>query len=769
LAVYSSAVAISLVAIVLGAAICRILRVAAWLAPALGLSAAMVLTLAAVRLPGKTWAAVAALAAALLVAVAVLVRDGLDGRNVREAAGVGLPVGLILLAACSLPFAAYGHVGVLGLGYSPDPFFHMGQADAMRSEGLDAGLITAGYPLGPHALVATLGVGLGVATEPVFIGLLLAIPVLAGLTALAGLSDLSPGRRVVAAVLVGLPYLPASYFVQGSFKEPIFAACFLCCALVVRDAPGRTRPHGGALAAIVLATAGGIVAFGWPALAWPAAMLVVYGLLAAPKDAVQRLLTRSGTRRRLVSVATFATFVAVVLAVAAQASGFFDGAGEYLFKQGIGGNFAGQLSPFEAIGTWPASDFRYRPGGHLLLFSAVVAFGAVVVAWGIAWCWRRGEQALMAAAVAATLIYGLARPFTLAYNSGKALVVLAPLLTLIALRALFGGRPEPAGGTAPRRIAWVAVALAFTAATAGSTALALRSGLPRPDQVPDDLAALVPTLRGEPTLYLGRSDWVGWDLRAARLSSFQEVQTPLSKRLRVTGLKSHAAEHTDPIDIDALPAEALNRFKYVVAPRTAYLSTMPGNFRLIRHTRWFVLWKRDGPTAARVALDDRAAPGTVLDCRNIFVATLVKPGGVAFVRPRPVVGPARLWSTPGDARAPLIRPGDSRFQTLALGRGTWELALSYSSAVPLRLRAASLDAALPPYAEDRSLLFVAGRVRTTAARTRVRVEVTAPDRTLVDRSMEVGRLTATRVDDRGTLVPLRRACGRYVDWLRPRS
>ena len=374
LAVYLSAVAVSLVAIVLGAAICRVLRVAGWLAPVLGLSAAMVVALAAVRLPGETWAAVVALAAALVVAGAVLVRSGIDRREARVAAAAGIPVALILLAACSLPFVAYGEIGELGPGYSPDPFFHMGEADAMRSVGLDAGVITAGYPIGPHALVATLGLGLGVATEPLFLGLLLAIPVLAGLTALAGLGDLAPGRRVVAAVLVGLPYLPASYFVQGSFKEPIFAACFLCCALVVRDARRLTRPDVGALAAIVLATAGGAVAFGWPALAWPAAMLVVYGLLAAPKDALQSVLTRSGTRRRLVSVAAFATFVAVVLAVAAQASGFFDGAGQYIFAEGIGGNFVGQLSPFEAVGTWPATDFRYRPEGHPLLFSVVVAY-----------------------------------------------------------------------------------------------------------------------------------------------------------------------------------------------------------------------------------------------------------------------------------------------------------------------------------------------------------------------------------------------------------
>ncbi len=282
LSVYLSTVAVCLVAVVLGAAICRLLHVPGWLAPALGLSAAMLIALVAIRLPGEVWAAVAALGGALVVSAVALVRSGLTWARARPALVRGVPVALVVLAAASFPFLAYGRIGELGPGFNPDPFFHMGQAKGLREIGLDARVTRAAYPIGPHTLVATLSAGLGVGIGSGFVGLLLAIPVLAGLTALAGLDDLARGRRLVAASLVGLPYLPASYFAQGAFKELILACCYLASALTLRSVSERRLPVRGPLLAIILLGAGGAVAFGWPAFAWPAVMLAVFALLAIP-------------------------------------------------------------------------------------------------------------------------------------------------------------------------------------------------------------------------------------------------------------------------------------------------------------------------------------------------------------------------------------------------------------------------------------------------------------------------------------------------------
>ena len=777
MSVYLSAVAFSVVALVLGAAICRLLRVAGWLAPALGLSAAMLIVLATIRLPGEVWAAVGALGGALLASAVVLVRSDLTWPDVRSALARGLPVALVLLAAGSLPFLAYGRIGELGPGFNPDPFFHMGQADQLRAIGLDARVTRAAYPIGPHTLVATLSAGLGVGIQPAFVGLLLAIPVLAGLTALAGLEDLARGRRLVAASLVGLPYLAASYFVQGAFKELILACLYLASALTVRSSWERRLPVRGPVLAIVLLGGGGAVAFGWPAFAWPAVMLAVFAVLAGRAGILPAPHLQPQARRRLVIGVGATVLAAAIIVAGAVASGFFDGAGKFTFTQGAGGNFYGQISPLQAVGTWPASDFRDRAEGNQLVFSAIVAFGAVVVAWGLAWCWRRRELALLAAALGGLLIYAVARPLTLAYNSGKALAVVAPVLTLAALRALFVANPRAEGITSGRSLARFAVAVAFVGAMAASSALALRAALPRAQEFVDDVATLRPTLRGEPTLYLGRHDWMGWDLRGSDLSGFQAVATPLALRLQEQGTKSPRVAGTDVVDIDSLPPESLDRFRYVVAPRTAYLSDFPANFTPVRRTRWHVLWRRDGATPARDAIDENSAPGAVLSCTHRPGRDLVRGGGVAFVRPRPVTAPAEGWRIPGLGEATgagvppspgETRPGGSLVQTLALEPGSWEIALAYTSPVPLRLRAAGLDAALPAYHEDLSRLVAAGRITTSIGGPPVRVEVTADDRPLINRRLQLGMLAATRLDDRGQVVPPARACGRYVDWLRPR-
>ncbi len=117
-------------------------------------------------------------------------------------------------------------------------------------------------------MVATLAEATGISIEDVFNGLLLAIPALTALTALAALGGLPPLRRVVAASLVGMPFLAASFFAQSSFKETALALFVLGFALSLAalsregpDGQGRTpgprgrrryRPARGRLGAHLL-------------------------------------------------------------------------------------------------------------------------------------------------------------------------------------------------------------------------------------------------------------------------------------------------------------------------------------------------------------------------------------------------------------------------------------------------------------------------------------------------------------------------------------
>src|SRR5438477_1894117 len=125
----------------------------------------------------------------------------------------GAIVVLVVLAAACLPFVFNERVGVLGEGiYTNDQAAQLYWTDWLQNGfGPEPSAVKFGYPVGPQALTAVAGEATGGSLEHAFDGLLIAIPLLAALAALSALSELAPVRRVVAASLVGLPYLAASF------------------------------------------------------------------------------------------------------------------------------------------------------------------------------------------------------------------------------------------------------------------------------------------------------------------------------------------------------------------------------------------------------------------------------------------------------------------------------------------------------------------------------------------------------------------------------
>ena len=243
---YASAALICAVSLLVGRALLSLAgrREWSWLEPAVGLAAVLTVTGALARAPGHGTSAT--IGVVLLIVVAALVAWRLPYR----APGVwrtGLPVAIVILLALAIPFAVSGRWGLLGVGFNNDLGLHLAWAEWLRSGFGPAP--DPGYPLGPHGLaVATAavpGIGLGQA----FVGEIVAIGVLTGLTALGALRELAPGRRVLAAAMVALPYLAASYFAQAAFKETAEALFVLAFAIFLCE-PGR--PDGGRLGAAAL-------------------------------------------------------------------------------------------------------------------------------------------------------------------------------------------------------------------------------------------------------------------------------------------------------------------------------------------------------------------------------------------------------------------------------------------------------------------------------------------------------------------------------------
>jgi hypothetical protein len=499
-----------------------------------------------------------------------------------------------------------------------------------------------------------------------------------------------------------------------------------------------------------------VAVFGPAALAWFAGALAWVGAIEV-LGGRRPDLGRWRPRRWLPVIAVL--LVAVVVTLIAGAGDFFDtGPGRYLTSNVPGGNFLGQLSPLEAFGVWHQPDFRFAPSNPLL--DPGVLLACAVVIFGLAWCWRHREWALLAGGLAAISVYVVVRPFTLAYFSGKALAIAAPMLTLIAVKAI----GTVASSERLRRPTPALAAAAFAAylvVAATSSALVLRATHVRPADRGHDLAAFRSIVEGQPTIYLGRDNFAPWELRGAQLRGFQSNDTPLA--LSIADLPEKYAGDAKPpaVDFDSVDAWLLSGARYVVAPRTAYASVPPSTFVPIKRTRWHVLWERRGPLPSRKILDEGEAPGKVLNCRTRRGRRLSRTAGVAYVRPKPVVGRAEAWGVGGH-----LQNGQSRSQELQLGAGTWDVSLRYFSDLPLHLRAGPLDTSLPAYLGDPSAFVSVGRIVSKGGP--LRVTVTAPARSRIEtfRTATLGTLAATRLDDRGGLVPLADACGKYVDWFR---
>jgi hypothetical protein len=401
-----------------------------WLAPAVGLALVCAFAWATVRLPGD--GLVAAIAIPLLVvAAAVYLWGRFEGGG--EALRSGLPVGLVALLAASLPFIVEGHFGILGTGFNPDMSQHLLATDRL-ADGAGSQLLNQGYPLGPHAIVVALEKGLGIGLAQGFSGLTVAVAILAPLTALSAFTDQPRLRGIAAALLVGLPYLVASYFAQGAFKETIQALFVLAFVLALRESTRTWQALPLRFVPAALIAVGSVYAYSFPGLIWLAAIVAAWLLF-------ERALP---LRPLLLGLAIFAIGVLPELGRMVDFQQFetFDPDGPGL------GNLFGQISPFTALGIWPSGDFRVAAGDGAvpaLAYYLGAAFASLLLVQGLIAAVRRYERAILAGVSAVAFVYLAARLGGTPYTSAKALEIAAPLLALAIVTPWIRGAP-PAGG-----------------------------------------------------------------------------------------------------------------------------------------------------------------------------------------------------------------------------------------------------------------------------------------------------------------------------------
>ncbi|HEX8754135.1 MAG TPA: hypothetical protein VF731_12035 [Solirubrobacterales bacterium] len=424
-----------------------------WLSPAVGLALLCAVCWGTVRLPGHGVVSAVAVLVLTLGAVAYLWRR-LEGGA--EALRVGGPVALIALLAASLPFAVEGHFGILGTSFNPDMSQHLLAADRL-AHGASSDLLRQGYPLGPHSVVVALNKGLGVGLVQGFSGLTVAVAVLAPLTALAALRELPAVPRTAAALVVGLAYVVASYFAQGAFKETMQALFLLGFALALRES-GRSwaeRPLRFVPAALI--AVGSIYTYSFPGLLWLGGAFVIWAVAELARGRLSRAALRP------LGLALLAFVVPVVPEVGRMLDFRHF---ETFNPNGPGlGNLFGQISPFEALGIWPSGDFRLAPGDGAVPAPAYylgIAFGLVLLGYGLFRLWQRRETAILSGLAAAALAYLAARLGGTPYTAAKAIEIAAPLVALAILLPLLDRRRICSD--MPNKVATAAAALFLLAA-----------------------------------------------------------------------------------------------------------------------------------------------------------------------------------------------------------------------------------------------------------------------------------------------------------------
>ncbi|HVQ59925.1 MAG TPA: hypothetical protein VMS60_13555 [Solirubrobacterales bacterium] len=670
---YASAALICAVSLLVGRALLSLAgrRSWSWLEPAVGFGAVLTVTGGLARAPGH--GASATLGQALLVVAAAVVvwRQDYDTRGALRA---GWPVALVLALVLAIPFAVSARWGLLGVGFNNDLGLHLAWAEWLRSGFGPAP--DAGYPLGPHGLaVATAavpGIGLGQA----FLGEIVAIGVLTGLTALGALRELGGWRRVLAASMVALPYLAASYFAQAAFKETA-EALFVLAFAVFLLAPGQ--PDAGRWARVrfvlpPLALAGGIFfSYSFAGLAWPVAIGVLWSLtLPAVRRALRprallRFLLRPTT---LLGIALLAG-LAVVLTLVGP-FGFARG-----FNKVAGSNTYGPVSPLEALGVWPASNYRLDAAGGAELTGVAGTIAVLALLVGVAWWVERREATIPIALGASAALYLASLPFSGDYSQAKALMIAAPLAMLVAVRPLV---TEWLRGRGALRFGWAVLAVAFIGGSIYSSLLVLRDAPVGPAGHGSELEAFLPIVHGRDVLYAGQDRYAAYGLLGADthvpLVEFpDELVSPNPEKPFDTG------DAYSPVDFDSFSEETLNYFPYVITSRAAWNSAPPPNFKRVAATPSYVLWRRTGPTPEnRHVLLEGTEAGALASCASPEIRILLADPGRATLFPGAVIGQKGTWD-----EGSILGNGAETSQVLDLPAGEWNLSLQYFAPFELTL------------------------------------------------------------------------------------
>ncbi len=754
------------------------------LEPAVGFAAIMAVEGLLARVPGTRTGLILGFAALVLVSLWVLRRP--SRADLPPSVWFWLAGGLAV-AVTTVPFAVSGHWGLLGMGYNNDLGLHLAWAEWLRSGfGTEP---SGGYPLGPHGLAASLSFLPRLTLGPVFIGQIMAIAVLAVMTSWEAVDRLPTGRRLLAALLAGLPYLMVAYFAQAAFKELAAAMFLLAFAIgLPRLAPFPEGPRARflAVAPLLILLLGIIFTYSFPGLAWPAAVVLVWALA---QPGIRRHLRPAAIWGQISRPAVAAGLLIGLGLIAALAFAGPFGFGD-AFSEVATSDAFGPVSALEGLGVWLTPDYRLDGTYSTPLPGLMGAIGVLALLAALYWWSRQPRSIYPLAFLACLALYLVSLPWVGDYSLAKALVISAPIVMVVILTALLSDPPRttadgnegssvpgsaagvPGGG--PVRIAWVTLASVFILMAAASSFLVLRDASVSPPGHAAELDSFRRYTDGKTVLYMDQDRFAPYYLAGADVSvPLSEFPDPNVTQNRKKPFQGDNGKNS--IDFDSFDKATLQHHDFVVSTAAAWTSMTPPFYEEVARTPNYVLWRRTAPAFGRPIMRENTMPAKLVDCENEGGSYFSALEGTATLLPEAAVGLRSDWTPDPD-----LEPGQSATVTLDLKPGEYRISLQYYSPDGIRLIAPGINREFPAAIDGQRLanidtgssaMFWPGGLFEVdrAGPVEFEVEAAGPSTlqrlTGYSRPTKLGRIVLSRNRIRQR-VPMSEICDRWVDFFR---
>ncbi|MGD0980783.1 MAG: hypothetical protein ABR946_04800 [Solirubrobacteraceae bacterium] len=562
--------------------------------------------------------------------------------GVRSRLNPGLPglAGLAVYVLFMLPVIVEGHWLWLGYNFDNDTSVQLLITAALKAHGtqmlssaatggrvVDTYFAT-GYPIGAHALLATLSGLLHSDPAVVYQGFLSSLSATIALTVAAASARAIGARR---AAMLGLAAAAANLFFQyayqGTIKEIATATATIAAFAIATEAIRARRAYSGvAVAAVPLAAI--LCTYG---VAGGPYVLAAIGAVVVQLVVVERRLPRpfwlapgllGGAliiALSIPAVIEFNTLFNIAKAVVGRASPV-GGAVSTL------GTLERALPLSQISGVWLDGDFRVpvvaEPAAALTALASALILLLLIP--GVLSSLRRREAAPFLAVVTTGLVLLIVEPRVTPYAAGKLFAMASPVVVWVAGIGLFA--------LTWRRLRWptIAVGLALTLAILVSDMLAYHEDQISPTNRMLAMEAVGDYFAGRgPVLFNESDEFIKYFARAAEVNPAFDSLTP-----RQAILISPSNTFNEYFDLDQETLPYVESWPVIVTRRSPVASRPPANYKLVYTSEFYDGWERQATpnVLAQLPLQSEWSATAIPTCSAIGSLTNGAPRGSELVQ-----------------------------------------------------------------------------------------------------------------------------------------